>query len=237
MLPYFVFVIYQFSKRSPSSPVLLPADSCPPDVPFGPIYFTEYPLKPKYKEYTPERILELDPLVHIKSAVRYSCQGPWASSTTFLTAYKLDMELPVTPKPMPVSLPDLPTDHTSKVFGFVYITLTGMIYPIIPAAGLWSWVGKSFSDLFKFSPLLWWALPAKSLAGIIPENDKLAAQAWIPDSLLLQKLPVIRLELIRLKTLPTLTHCWRLTRMNRNVGYSTIFLILGLFLYPGLLKL
>ncbi|KAJ9052640.1 hypothetical protein DSO57_1032252 [Entomophthora muscae] len=105
------------------------------------------------------------------------------------------MELPVTLKSIPASLPDLLTDHTSKLFGIVYIILTGVVYPIILAAGLWSWVGKSFSDLFKFAPLLWWALPAKSLVGIILENDGPVAQAWIPDSLPLQKLPVIGLEL------------------------------------------
>ncbi|KAJ9056191.1 hypothetical protein DSO57_1035714 [Entomophthora muscae] len=53
------------------------------------------------------------------------------------------MENPVTSKPMPASLPDFPTNHSGKLFGIVYITLTGMIDTIIPAAGLWSWVGKS----------------------------------------------------------------------------------------------
>ncbi|KAJ9048083.1 hypothetical protein DSO57_1037837 [Entomophthora muscae] len=72
------------------------------------------------------------------------------------------MEPPVTPKPMPASAPNLPTDHTGKLFGIVYITLTGVIDTIIPAAGPWSWVGKSASYLLKLAPLLWWALPAKT---------------------------------------------------------------------------
>ncbi|KAJ9071597.1 hypothetical protein DSO57_1035438 [Entomophthora muscae] len=92
------------------------------------------------------------------------------------------MEPPVTPKSMPASLPDLPTDHTIKLFGIVYITLTGVINTIIPAAGPWSWVGKSISYLFKLAPLLWWALPAKSLAQVTPENNRLATQDWIPDN-------------------------------------------------------
>ncbi|KAJ9082311.1 hypothetical protein DSO57_1005761 [Entomophthora muscae] len=50
------------------------------------------------------------------------------------------MEPPVTPKPMPASSPDLPTNHTSKLFGIVYITLTGMVDIIVPAAGPWSWL-------------------------------------------------------------------------------------------------
>ncbi|KAJ9086140.1 hypothetical protein DSO57_1007255 [Entomophthora muscae] len=87
------------------------------------------------------------------------------------------MEPPVTPKPMP----DLPTDHSGKLFGIVYITLTGVIDTIIPAASPWSWVGKSASYLLKLAPLLWWTLPAKNPAQVTPENDGPAAQDWIPD--------------------------------------------------------
>ncbi|KAJ9059521.1 hypothetical protein DSO57_1001592 [Entomophthora muscae] len=108
----------------------------------------EYPLKPEYKDYTPEKIVELDYLAHIQSAVRYKCQGLWIFSTpkyfrgkfNYLPAYKLCMEPPVTPKPMPASSPNLPTDHTGKLFGIVYIILTGVNDPIIPATSPWSWV-------------------------------------------------------------------------------------------------
>ncbi|KAJ9088727.1 hypothetical protein DSO57_1020260 [Entomophthora muscae] len=55
------------------------------------------------------------------------------------------MELSITPKPMPVSAPELPLDHTNKLFGIVYITLTGVIDTIILAASMWSWVGKDQS--------------------------------------------------------------------------------------------
>ncbi|KAJ9067510.1 hypothetical protein DSO57_1038420 [Entomophthora muscae] len=92
------------------------------------------------------------------------------------------MEPPVTPKPMPASSPDLPTDHTGKLFGIVYITLTGVIDSIILAAGPWSWVRKSISYLFKLAPLLWWSLPAKNSSRVTPGNDGLAAQDWIPGS-------------------------------------------------------
>ncbi|KAJ9050692.1 hypothetical protein DSO57_1012231 [Entomophthora muscae] len=91
------------------------------------------------------------------------------------------MEPPVTPKPMPASSFNLPTDHSGKLFGIVYITLTGVIDTIIPAAGPWSWVGKSASYLLKFAPLLWWALPAKYPAQVTPENNRPPAQYWIPD--------------------------------------------------------
>ncbi|KAJ9048269.1 hypothetical protein DSO57_1036742 [Entomophthora muscae] len=190
LLPYFVFAIYQFSTGSPSPPVPLPAVFCPPDVPFSPVHFTNYPLKTKYKDYTPEKILKLNPLVHIQSGVRYNCQGPWIFSTpklfrgnfNYLPAYNIHMEPPVTPKPMLTSSPNLPTDHTGKLFGIVYITLTGVIDTIILDASLWSWVGKSISYLFKLAPLLWWSLPAKTLAQVTPENNRPAAQDWISDS-------------------------------------------------------
>ncbi|KAJ9059982.1 hypothetical protein DSO57_1035762 [Entomophthora muscae] len=92
------------------------------------------------------------------------------------------MEPPVTPKPIPAFSPDLLTDHTGKLFGIVYITLTGVIDTIILAAGPWSWVGKSFSYLFKLAPLLWWALPAKHLAQVTPETNGLPAQDRIPNN-------------------------------------------------------
>ncbi|KAJ9057500.1 hypothetical protein DSO57_1022168 [Entomophthora muscae] len=129
--------------RSPGPPAPLPTVFCPPGVPFGPVHFTNYPLKSEYKEYTLEKILELNPLTCIQSAVRYNQKGPWIFSTpklfrgkfNYLPAYDLSMELPMTPKPMPASTPNLPTDHTGKLFGIVYITLAGVIDTIILVAG------------------------------------------------------------------------------------------------------
>ncbi|KAJ9068792.1 hypothetical protein DSO57_1025072 [Entomophthora muscae] len=101
------------------------------------------------------------------------------------------MEPPMTPKPMPTSLPDLTTNPSGKLFGIVYITLTGVIDTIILAAGLWSWVGKSASYLLKLAPLLWQTLPTKNLAQVTPENNRPVAQDWIPDSIpdTLKKIP------------------------------------------------
>ncbi|KAJ9063638.1 hypothetical protein DSO57_1038779 [Entomophthora muscae] len=93
------------------------------------------------------------------------------------------MEPPVTPKPMPASSPDLPTNHTSKLFGIVYITLTGVVDTIVLAAGPWSWLGKSASYLLKLAHLLWWALPAKNLAQVTSKTGGLAAQEWVPNIL------------------------------------------------------
>ncbi|KAJ9053722.1 hypothetical protein DSO57_1021513 [Entomophthora muscae] len=58
-------------------------------------------------------------------------------------AYQLDMELPLTPKMMPLFASELPLDNFNKLFGIFNITLSGVIETIIPASGLWSWVGTS----------------------------------------------------------------------------------------------
>ncbi|KAJ9068152.1 hypothetical protein DSO57_1031547 [Entomophthora muscae] len=91
---------------SPGPPAPLPAVFCPPGVPFGPFHFTNYPMKSEYKVYTLEKILKLNPLACIQSAIRYNRQGPWIFSTpklfrgkfNYLPAYNLSMEPPVTPK-------------------------------------------------------------------------------------------------------------------------------------------
>ncbi|KAJ9077174.1 hypothetical protein DSO57_1019332 [Entomophthora muscae] len=95
----------------------------------------------------------------------------------------MDMELPVTPKSMPASTTKLPLDHTSKLFGIVYITLTEVIDTIVPAAGPWSWVDKSMPYLIKLAPILWWALPAQSATCQFPNTSELANQGWFPDIL------------------------------------------------------
>ncbi|KAJ9076641.1 hypothetical protein DSO57_1024189 [Entomophthora muscae] len=93
----------------------------------------------------------------------------------------MEMEPPVTPKPMPASTAKLPLDHTNKLFGIVYITLTEVIDTIVPAAGLWSWVVKPMSYLIKLAPILWWALPTQSATHQFPNTSKLANQGWFPD--------------------------------------------------------
>ncbi|KAJ9065210.1 hypothetical protein DSO57_1022007 [Entomophthora muscae] len=105
---------------------------CPSGAPFGPVHFTEYTLKLEYKEFTPENILEQDPLARLNLQVRYNRQGPWHHTKSclfkdkynLLPVYQLDIEPPITLKPMPVSTPELPLDHTNKLFGIVYSTLS-----------------------------------------------------------------------------------------------------------------
>ncbi|KAJ9087654.1 hypothetical protein DSO57_1030959 [Entomophthora muscae] len=113
-----------------------------PGAPFGPVHFTEYPLKPEYKDYTANNILAWDPLARTTELTRNNQEGPWyitkprlfRDKYNFLPIYQMDMEPPVTPKPIPASAAELPLDHTNKLFGIVYITLTGVIDTIVPAA-------------------------------------------------------------------------------------------------------
>ncbi|KAJ9087313.1 hypothetical protein DSO57_1034464 [Entomophthora muscae] len=139
---------------------------------------------PEYKEYTANNILAWDPLARTTELTRYNQKGPWyvikphlfRDKYNFLPAYQLDMELPVTFKPMPASAAELPLDHAKKLFGIVYITLTGVIDTIVPAAGPWLWVGKSMSYLIKLAPILWWALPTQSATCQFPNASKQADQ-------------------------------------------------------------
>ncbi|KAJ9079480.1 hypothetical protein DSO57_1034930 [Entomophthora muscae] len=86
------------------------------------------------------------------------------------------MEPSVTPKPMPASAAKLSLDHINKLFRIIYITLTGVIDTIVPAAGLWLWLGKSMSYLIKLAPILRWALPSQSATRQFPDASKLVNQ-------------------------------------------------------------
>ncbi|KAJ9061634.1 hypothetical protein DSO57_1039820 [Entomophthora muscae] len=189
-LPYFILVICQFTQRSSGPPANLPATYRPPGAPFGPVHFTEYPLKPEYRDYTTNNLLARDPLAGVTERTRYNREGPWyitkpglfRDKYNFLPAYQIDMEPPVTPKPMPASAAKLPLDHTNKLFGIVYISLTGVINTIVPAAGPWSWLGKSMSYLIKLAPILWWALPTQSATRQFPDTSEPASQGWFPGN-------------------------------------------------------
>ncbi|KAJ9073609.1 hypothetical protein DSO57_1014386 [Entomophthora muscae] len=115
-----------------SASKLTPASYVPPArCSLWTFHFTEYPFKPEYKDYTANNILAQDPLVRTTELTRYNQEGPWyvtkprlfRDKYNFLPAYQMDMEPPVTPKPMPASTAKLPLDHTNKLFGIVYITL------------------------------------------------------------------------------------------------------------------
>ncbi|KAJ9055349.1 hypothetical protein DSO57_1004866, partial [Entomophthora muscae] len=135
-----------------------------------------------------------DLLAQSKVLTRYNSKDPWhvtepylfRDKLNFLPAYQSDMVLSVTPKPIPASAAELPLDYTNKLFGIVYINLTGVIDTIVLTAGLWSWVRKLMSYLIKLVPILWWALPTQPAAHQFPDASKLAAQGWFPGTIYLK---------------------------------------------------
>ncbi|KAJ9072466.1 hypothetical protein DSO57_1027194 [Entomophthora muscae] len=62
--------------RKPDQIVCPPANPLamyrPPGAPFGHVHFTEYPLKPEYKDYTADNILAWDPLARTTELTRYN---------------------------------------------------------------------------------------------------------------------------------------------------------------------
>ncbi|KAJ9059866.1 hypothetical protein DSO57_1037052 [Entomophthora muscae] len=166
-----MLVICQLTQRSYDPPASPPAMYRLPGVPFDPVHFTEYPLKPEYNDYTAKNILARDHLAR-------------TTELTNTTKRALDMGPPVTPKPMSASAAELSMDHTNKPFGIIYNTLTGVIDTIVPATGLWFWMDKSMSYLIKLAPILWWALLTQSATHQFPNASKLADQSWFPDSII-----------------------------------------------------
>ncbi|KAJ9072107.1 hypothetical protein DSO57_1030562 [Entomophthora muscae] len=79
-----------------------------------------------------EEIPDKDPLARSTEFTRYNQKDPWyvteprlfRDKYNFLPAYQMDMEPPITPKPMPTSATKIPLDHTNKLFGIMYIILT-----------------------------------------------------------------------------------------------------------------
>ncbi|KAJ9089589.1 hypothetical protein DSO57_1011427 [Entomophthora muscae] len=166
LLPYFIFIICQLTQRSSDPPSSPPATYRLPGASFGPVHFTEYPLKPEYKDYTSNNILAWDLLARTIELTRYNQEGPCH------------------PSPPNQCLPLPPSSHwtnTNKLFGIVYITLMGVIDTIVPTASLWLCLGKSITYLIKLAPILWWALPTQSVTRQFPNTSKPANQGWFPD--------------------------------------------------------
>ena len=184
ILPYFILALIQLflSPAGPLSPP--PNHNCPTRALFGPVHFTKYPLKPEYQHFNPDYVSKLHPSAHEFVLQRYY---PGAEphllgiTPNHSKAYIMDAEPPITPRPMPSSAPDLPADPVSKLWGIVYITLTGIIETIVPTSGPWSWVGKFISYLFKLAPLLWWAMPAWPDNPAAQPSPGLSTQSWFPD--------------------------------------------------------
>ncbi|KAJ9070430.1 hypothetical protein DSO57_1008170 [Entomophthora muscae] len=68
----------------------------------------------------------------------------------------------------------------TQIFGEMYFTLTGLIDSMVPARGPWAILGKFLSNIVKFAPILWWALPAGP-AGRPPASSQELPTGCIPE--------------------------------------------------------
>ncbi|KAJ9060583.1 hypothetical protein DSO57_1029261 [Entomophthora muscae] len=199
IIPYLLLVLICLqSTPSGSAPrVHLPQETVdqppklyrPPGAPFGPVHFTEYPPNPAYLEFTLEEILIQDPEARTRETkvlYREGIKIIWPpllfrDKYNFLPAYLVPMTPPLTPQPNRPQESVAANESTStKIFGVMYITLTGLIDSMVPTSGPWAILGKLLSYIVKLAPILWWALPAGP-AGRPPASPQEPPVGWIPD--------------------------------------------------------
>ncbi|KAJ9063977.1 hypothetical protein DSO57_1035232 [Entomophthora muscae] len=93
------------------------------------------------------------------------------------------MTPPLTPRPnCPQESVAANGSTSTQIFGVMYITLTGLIYFMVPASRPWALLGKLLSYIVKLAPILWWALPAGP-TGRPPESSQEPPTGWIPDTI------------------------------------------------------
>ncbi|KAJ9076897.1 hypothetical protein DSO57_1021872 [Entomophthora muscae] len=123
----------------------------PPGAPFSPVHFTEYPPNLVYSEFTLEEILIHDPEARTRETEAIYREGIkitippllFQDKYNFLPAYLVPMTPPLTPRP---NCPQgsIATDESTstKIFGVMYITLTGLIDFMVPTSRPWAILGK-----------------------------------------------------------------------------------------------
>ncbi|KAJ9073071.1 hypothetical protein DSO57_1020367 [Entomophthora muscae] len=91
--------------------------------------------------------------------------------------------LPSSHEPPLTLQPDHPQESVAtnestfiRIFGVIYIALTGLIDSMVPASRPWALLGKLLSYIVKLAPILWWALPSGP-AGRLPVSSQEPPQA------------------------------------------------------------
>ncbi|KAJ9056922.1 hypothetical protein DSO57_1027611 [Entomophthora muscae] len=160
----------------------------PPNTPFGPVHFTEYPPNHNHKPWTlkvlqwythpnapkePYQIVCDDKAITIYPLI---FNGKYNNNA----AYLVHMEPPPTPK-LTISTPPTSdvTGQSSQVLGVLYLALTGLIDSALPAAGPWAVAGKALSYLVKLGPIIWWAMPVP--VSTPPSPAGAPQYSWYPD--------------------------------------------------------
>ncbi|KAJ9049227.1 hypothetical protein DSO57_1026828 [Entomophthora muscae] len=201
-IPYFVLIVFHFTtvitenleqtacipeEASKTRPVVY----CPPGALFGPLHFSDYPLKPEYWELTVKETPCPVPLAQKITPQTAFHKDTWCKQPApnicvkynCLPAYQTDME--ATPKPKPDCLPPTPglTPPTANQYaGISYITLAELVNTMVLVAGPWALVGQSASYLIKLAPLLWWALPSSQQIKLAAEANKPSPGTQYPDT-------------------------------------------------------
>ncbi|KAJ9058267.1 hypothetical protein DSO57_1013957 [Entomophthora muscae] len=129
-------------------------DYCrPPNTPFGPVHFTEYPTNPDHKPWTLEDLQWYTYPNAPKDPYQIVCDGQAITISPLIfnrkynnpAAYLVPMKLPPTPKPI---IPTPPTSdatgQSNQFLGVLYLALTALIDSSLPAAGPWAVAGKAF---------------------------------------------------------------------------------------------
>ncbi|KAJ9068988.1 hypothetical protein DSO57_1023194 [Entomophthora muscae] len=151
--------------------------------PFGPVHFTEYKPNLAYLEFSLEKILIHDPEARTRETETVYKEGTKVTIPTllfhnkynYLPNYLVPMTPPLTLQSERLQKSVTASESTStKVFGEMYITLTGLIDSMVPASRPWALLGELISYIVKLAPILWWALPASSQE---PPTD------WLPNTL------------------------------------------------------
>ncbi|KAJ9088011.1 hypothetical protein DSO57_1027293 [Entomophthora muscae] len=161
----------------------------PPNAPFGPVHFTEYPPNPDHKPWTLEDLQWYTRPNAPKEPYQIVRDGKAITIYPLIfngkyknpAAYLVPMKPPLTSKPT-ISTP--PTSDTtgqnSQFLGVLYLARTGLINSALPATGPWTVAGKALSYLLKLGPIIWWAMPVPALT---PPSPTGAPQySWYPDS-------------------------------------------------------
>ncbi|KAJ9058477.1 hypothetical protein DSO57_1011853 [Entomophthora muscae] len=102
------------------------------------------------------------------------------------------MEPTITPKLMPALTTELPLDHSNKLFGLVYIALTGVIDTIVPAAVLWSCVCQSYGGIF---PLCLQPAQTQKILGWLPKVGSLKEDCTLVNSNFVSKFNLTKIPL------------------------------------------
>ncbi|KAJ9055077.1 hypothetical protein DSO57_1007833 [Entomophthora muscae] len=91
------------------------------------------------------------------------------------------MTPPVTLQPNYLQETMIANESTStKLFGILYIPLTGLFYSMVPTNGPWALLGKSFYFIVKLAPILWWALTSGPM-GCLTASSPEPSAGWLPE--------------------------------------------------------